>query len=238
MAGKSLIGSPIFEGSNAYEEERTGLDGKPVKRLIIEGTAIVCDIAGINGREYPTSIMSREVDRLNREFVPYGRLAAELNHPRLDPEGNSRDYPIFEMDLSKTCAVVEELRMDGNKMYCKMVVAEETDAGRNLAGLIRAGYHPGYSLRGAGDTRPKGDHEVITDDYTMITIDVVGNPSFGKAAIFQSHTEAAATPMNAKALTESINMIRAEVASSHGLRDLGLHEFDKMAFISYLKGQV
>lgn len=238
MAGKSLLESPVFEGSNAYVEDRIGLDGKPVKRLIIEGTAIVCGVAGINGREYPVSIMSREVDRLNREMVQYGRLAAELNHPRLDQEGNSRDYPIFEMDLSKTCAIVEELRMDGNKMYCKMVVAEETDAGHNLAGLIRAGYHPGYSLRGAGETMQKGDHEVITDDYTMITIDVVGNPSFGKAAIFNSHTESVQAPKSAKALTESINMIRAEVAGTHGVRDMGYHEYDKGSFIAFLKGQV
>ena len=50
-------------------EERVGLDGKPVNRLIIEGYAIVCDIAGINGREYPRRIIAREVDRLNREAV-------------------------------------------------------------------------------------------------------------------------------------------------------------------------
>lgn len=235
---KSILSAPLFEGMSAREVERIGLDGNPVKRLIIEGTAIVCDIAGINGREYPRAIIAREVDRLNREMVPYGRLAAELNHPRLDAEGMSRDYPIFEMDLNKTCAIVEELRMDGNKLYCRMVVAEETDAGHNLAGLIRAGYHPGYSLRGAGGTMPKGDHEVIDDDYTMITIDVVGNPSFGKAAIFTSHTESVSTPKTAKALTESINMYRREVAFNHGIKDLGYHTYNKNEFISYLKTRV
>ena len=98
--------NPMFEASNVRMEDRMGLDGKPVKRLIIEGYALVCDIAGINGREYPSSIISREVERLNREAVPFGRLAAELNHPRLDEEGNSRDYPICEMDLSKLCAAM------------------------------------------------------------------------------------------------------------------------------------
>lgn len=234
----------LFENSLAAggesavrEEQRLGLDGKPVKRLIIEGCAIVCGVPGINGREYPLAIIKREVDRLNREAVPYGRLAAELNHPRLDENGNSRDYPICEIDLSKLCAVVEELRMDGNKLYCRMVVAEDTDAGRNLAGSIRAGFRPGYSLRGAGETIPKGDHEVVTDDYTMITIDVVGNPSFGKSAIVTARTEAAAKP-NLKAITESIDRLGREVAMNHGLADRGYHCYDKNEFISYIRGKV
>ena len=143
--------NPVYEGSAVREETRLGLDGKPVKRLIIEGYAIVCGVAGINGREYPKPIIEREVNRLNRELVPYGRLAAELNHPRLDEEGNAKDYPIFEINMMKMCAVVEELRMEGDKVYCRMVVCEETDGGRNLAGALRGGLRPGYSLRGAGD---------------------------------------------------------------------------------------
>lgn len=231
--------NPGSAQSSVRIEERVGLDGKPVKRLIIEGYAIVCDISGINGREYPRSIIAREVDRLNREAVPFGRLAAELNHPRLDPEGNSRDYPICEMDLSKLCAVVEELRMEGNKVFCRMVVAEDTDAGHNLAGAIKAGYRPGYSIRGAGDTIPKGDHEVVTDNYTLITIDVVGNPSFGKAAIVTSHVESAGDKAGrVKAITESINMLGKEVAHNRQLRDLGYRQYDLDAFVHFAHEQV
>lgn len=230
--------NPGFADSKVRIEERVGLDGKPVKRLVIEGYAIVCDIAGINGREYPSEIISREIARLNREAVPFGRLAAELNHPRLDEDGNSRDYPICEMDLSKLCAVVEELRMEGNKVYCRMVVAEDTDAGRNLAGAIKAGYRPGYSIRGAGDTVPKGDHEVVTDNYTLITIDVVGNPSFGKAAVVTAHTEAQANPGRMKAITESINMLGREVAHNNKLRSLGYRKFETSSFIQFAREQV
>lgn len=231
--------NPASGESSVRIEERVGLDGKPVRRLIIEGYAIVCDVSGINGREYPRTIIAREVDRLNREAVPYGRLAAELNHPRLDPEGNSRDYPICEMDLSKLCAVVEELRMEGNKVFCRMVVAEDTDAGRNLAGAIKAGYRPGYSIRGAGDTVPKGDHEVVTDNYTLITVDVVGNPSFGKAAIVTSHVESAGQKAaRMKAITESINTLGREVAHNRQLRDLGYRKYDLDAFVQFAHGQV
>ena len=230
---------PGSTGSNVRIEERVGLDGKPVKRLIIEGYALVCDVSGINGREYPSDIISREVARLNREAVPYGRLAAELNHPRLDPEGNSRDYPICEMDLSKLCAVVEELRMEGNKVWCRMVVAEDTDAGHNLAGAIKAGYRPGYSIRGAGETVPKGDHEVVTSEYTLITIDVVGNPSFGKAAIVTAKTESADDrKKKIRAITESIESLGREVKHNRELRDLGYRQFDVDAFVQFAHQQV
>lgn len=230
---------PGSADSKVRIEERVGLDGKPVRRLIIEGYALVCDVAGINGREYPSDIISREVERLNREAVPFGRLAAELNHPRLDPEGNSRDYPICEMDLSKLCAVVEELRMEGNRVYCRMVVAEDTDAGHNLAGAIKAGYRPGYSIRGAGETMPKGDHEVVTDEYTLITIDVVGNPSFGKAAIVTSRVESAEDrKKRLKVMTESVDTIRREVAQQCRLRKVGPGTLELNGFLQFARESI
>lgn len=209
---QQLVSIPSTADSRVYMDDRLDIAGNKVKRLIIEGTAIVCDEPGINGRAYPREIIAREVDKLNKTKVSKGRLAAELNHPRLDAEANPKDYPIFEMNLQKTCAVVEELRMDGNKLYCRMVVAEETDAGHNLAGLLKVGYVPGYSLRGAGSTIPCGDHEVIDDDYVMITVDVVGNPSFDDKALITHHFEANNCPkMSHKALVECINNYGREV---------------------------
>ena len=220
--------------------ERVGLDGKMVKRLIIEGTAIVCGTVGINGREYPREIIAREVDRLNRDFVAYGRLAAELNHPRLDDEGRPRDYPIFEMNLKKTCAVIEDLHMEGDNLKCRMVVAEDTDAGHDLAGLIKIGYHPGYSLRGAGDTVRKIDpntreeFERIADNYTMITVDVVGNPSFGQSAIFNARRESVERNTPVSVLTESINTLRREVAYNRSLISTGYRTYNRESLIGFL----
>lgn len=238
MARKQICGDALIEGTTVKEVERIGLNGLKSKRLIIEGVAIVCDIPGINGRAYPKRIIEREMNRLNKESVPFGRLAAELNHPRLDDEGSAKDYPIFEMNLAKTCAVVEELRMEGNKLICRMVVAEGTPAGDTLAGLIRAGYRPGYSLRGAGNTVPAGDHEEIDDDYVMITIDVVGNPSFGKDAIFDSHLESTQRKgkiltecVSSRSIMESLDTYRREVATNCQIK-LGYNKFNKCAIIS------
>lgn len=236
---REIIGVPNFDDSKVSVAERTDVFGNKVKRLILEGTAIVCDEPGINGRSYPRSIIAREVEKLNRTKIRLGRLAAELNHPRVDIEGNPKDYPIFEMNLWKTCAVIEELRMDGKNLYCRMVVAEDTDAGRNLAGLIKAGYTPGYSLRGAGDTikLPTG-YEEIDPDYTLITVDVVGNPSFDNKALITSHFESDAGKRKShKILTECIERYGKEIVLNRNIdfRTDRFHVYNRDALLNYLR---
>ena len=248
MATNQLYGDAIFEGSHSEFVDRKDVFGNPVKRLIIEGTAIQCDIPGINNRAYPRRIIEREMNRLNKEMVRMGRLAASMNHPRLDSTGSAKDYPIFEMDLHSICALVEEMHMEGNDLKVRMVVMEETRDGKQLAGLIRGGYHPGFSLRGAGSTINVGDHEEIADDYTMITIDVVGNPSFGQPAIFTARQEG--VEQNGTAIVESANGPRPLVESvtevmarygneiRHNYDNLvtGFGRYDRDGLVSALRG--
>jgi len=240
MAYGQICGDNIMEASTRVVE-RTDIFGAKAKRLIIEGVGIQCDVPGINNRSYPKAIIEREINRLNKDMVAYGRLAGELNHPRLDAQGDAKDYPIFEMNLYKACALVEDMHMEGNNLMVRMLVMEGTQGGDQLAALIRNGYHPGFSLRGAGSTINVGDHEEIADDYTMITIDVVGNPSFGQAAIFNSRTESVASRPNGKVLVESvtnpavisrINNYSQEVAMYSNRLMTGYNTFDKKALIS------
>ena len=249
MATNNIYGDAIFEGSSAALVDRKDIFGNPVKRLIIEGTAIRCDVPGINNRAYPKRIIEREMNRLIKDFVARGRLAASLNHPRLGADGTAKDYPIFEMDLDSICALIEDLHMEGDVLKVRMVVLEETKAGHQLAALIRGGYHPGFSLRGAGSTINMGEHEEIADDYTMITIDVVGNPSFGQEAIFTARqesaeangakvlTEAATGP---RPLVESVTDVMArygkEIERTYTNFVLGPGRYDKNGLISALRG--
>lgn len=241
MAYGQICGDSIMEASTKVVE-RTDIFGDRKKRLIIEGVGIQCNVPGINNRSYPKAIIEREMNRLNRDMVAYGRLAGELNHPRLDSQGEAKDYPIFEMNLYKACALVEDMHMEGDNLMVRMLVMEGTQGGDQLAALIRNGYHPGFSLRGAGSTINVGDHEEIADDYTMITIDVVGNPSFGQAAIFNSRTESVSTaPKSGKVLVESvtnpalisqINNYSKEVAMYNNNLMCGHNTFNKTALIS------
>lgn len=245
----NIYGDAIFEGSNAALVDRKDIFGNSVKRLIIEGTAIRCNIPGINNRAYPKPIIVREMKRLVQDFVMKGRLAASLNHPRLGVDGTAKDYPIFEMDLDSICALIEDLHMEGDDLKVRMVVLEETKAGHQLAALIRGGYHPGFSLRGAGSTINVGSHEEIADDYTMITIDVVGNPSFGQDAIFTARQEAAEgagrnslveSANGRKPLVESVtdvmNRYGREIEYNYKNFVVGFGRYDKNGLISALRG--
>lgn len=156
-------------------------------KLFLYGTAIVCDRPGINGRSYPSSILRREMERYISKYIKNGRSFSELNHPRLTSDGEGKDYSVFEINLLKACCMIVDLHFEHNEMKCKMKVVDKHPAGAALKALIDDGLRPGYSLRGAGSVidTGRGFYEV-DKDYRMITIDVVGNPSFDDDAIIDS----------------------------------------------------
>ena len=178
-------------------ESEIGLDGKASKILKVHGNAIICDKVGINGRLYPKSIMSREVNKYIKNRILQGRSGAELNHPRIDKEGNGVDGSIFEINFMKTCALIEELKMVGDIVKIKFRVTRSLNGGLTTPGdilgnLIDHGLKPGCSLRGAGSAtkHPKG-YQVVADDYNLITVDIVGNPSFDVDAMLDVAYESA-----------------------------------------------
>ena len=235
MSKLDLLKEPESDNTEILYEESYDVTGKKVKRLKIFGTAIVCDIPGINGRSYPKDILGPEVDRFNEKFVKRGRAAAQLNHPRLTSDGEGKDFSVFEMNLMLTCALVEELYFKGNDLYCKMVVVEDHPAGQALAALIKAGYVPGYSLRGAGSVVDTGrGFYQVGDDYRLITIDVVGNPSFDDKALISSVYESVETPNKVKLLTESVEMATQELIYNKQVHT-GFKRYDKVALESCLK---
>jgi len=180
----------LIEQSNfttpLYEATKT-LSGSIEQKMKLIGTAIVCDRPGINGRSYPSKILRREMNRYITKFINGGRSFAELNHPRLTSEGEGRDYSVFEINLMKACCMIEELYFEGSNMKCKMKVVDKHPAGQALKALVDDGLRPGYSLRGAGSVIETGrGFFEVDEDYRMITIDVVGNPSFDDDAIISS----------------------------------------------------
>lgn len=197
-----------------YESE-IGLDGKKKKVLKIKGTAVESEVVGINGRLYPRDIIKREADKFVKTRILEGRSGAELNHPRVDSDGNGKDGSIFEINLARVCAIIEELKMVNNSLKIKYRVTESGDRGLTtcgdiLANLIEHGMRPGCSLRGAGGAyeHPKG-HEIIADNYRLITVDVVGNPSFDTAAmldtVYESVKNGSMLSNDVRILTESVD---------------------------------
>ena len=141
-----------------------------------KGSAQKCYIKGIflqaeqvnrNGRMYPLSVMEREVNRYNENFVLKGRALGELGHP---------DGPTVNLDRvsHKIC----ELYRDGNNFIGKAQILG-TPMGKIAESLIKEGVCLGVSSRGVGSLKVTNEgHRVVGEDFMLATAaDIVADPS-------------------------------------------------------------
>ena len=116
---------------------------------------------------YPLSIMEREVNRYNENFVQKGRALGELGHP---------DGPTVNLDRvsHKIC----ELYRDGNNFIGKAKLLE-TPMGKIAKSLIGEGVCLGVSSRGVGSLKMTNEgHKVVGEDFMLATAaDIVADPS-------------------------------------------------------------
>jgi hypothetical protein len=143
-------------------------EGKgPAKQSYIKGIFLQAEQVNRNGRMYPLSIMEREVNRYNENFVQKGRALGELGHP---------DGPTVNLDRvsHKIC----ELYRDGNNFIGKAKLLE-TPMGKIAKSLIGEGVCLGVSSRGVGSLKMTNEgHKVVGEDFMLATAaDIVADPS-------------------------------------------------------------
>ncbi len=137
------------------------------KKCYIKGIFLQAEQVNRNGRMYPMSIMEREVNRYNENFVAKGRALGELGHP---------DGPTVNLDRvsHKIC----ELYKDGNNFIGKAQLLE-TPMGKIAKSLISEGVCLGVSSRGVGSLKMTNEgHKVVGEDFMLATAaDIVADPS-------------------------------------------------------------
>jgi hypothetical protein len=137
------------------------------KKSYIKGIFLQAEQVNRNGRMYPLSIMEREVNRYNENFVCKGRALGELGHP---------DGPTVNLDRvsHKIC----ELYRDGNNFIGKAQLLE-TPMGKIAKSLIGEGVCLGVSSRGVGSLKMTNEgHKVVGEDFMLATAaDIVADPS-------------------------------------------------------------
>jgi hypothetical protein len=148
------------------------------KKSYIKGIFLQAEQINRNGRMYPLSIMEREVNRYNENFVQKGRALGELGHP---------DGPTVNLDRvsHKIC----ELYRDGNNFIGKAQLLE-TPMGKIAKSLIGEGVCLGVSSRGVGSLKMTNEgHKVVGEDFMLATAaDIVADPS-APDAFFQGIME-------------------------------------------------
>lgn len=148
--------------------------GKP---LIMTGILQKADTVNRNGRIYPYDILKREVDKY-MELVESNTAGGELDHP---------DSAV--VSLANVSHRVIDMWWQGKDLYGKVLIAEETDAGKTLKGLLKAGFTLGISSRGVGSVKSQGGKDIVQEDFELIAFDFVSSPSTPGAYLFKEGKE-------------------------------------------------
>jgi hypothetical protein len=142
--------------------EGTGDD----KKMYIEGVFLQSELKNRNGRMYPFSVLEKEVNRYNEEYVKTKRALGELGHP---------DGPTVNLD--RVSHRITDLRSEGNNFMGKAQILD-TPMGKIAKNLLEEGVQLGVSSRGMGSIDKREDCNVVMDDFMLATAaDIVADPS-------------------------------------------------------------
>ena len=136
------------------------------KKLYIEGVFLQSEIKNRNGRMYPFSVLEKEVQRYNEEYVKTSRALGELGHP---------DGPTVNLD--RVSHRITSLRAEGNNFIGKAQILN-TPNGNIAKALLEDGVKLGVSSRGMGSIDKQEDCNIVMDDFMLATAaDIVADPS-------------------------------------------------------------
>jgi hypothetical protein len=136
------------------------------KKLYIEGVFLQSEIKNRNGRMYPFSVLEKEVNRYNEEYVKTSRALGELGHP---------DGPTVNLD--RVSHRITSLTAEGNNFIGRAQIMN-TPMGNIAKSLLEDGVKLGVSSRGMGSIDKREDMGVVMDDFMLATAaDIVADPS-------------------------------------------------------------
>lgn len=136
------------------------------KKYFLEGIFLQGGIPNKNNRVYPGEILSKEVQRYNEQYVAHNRAYGELGHP---------DVPTI--NLERVSHLIRSLKPEG-KNYIGRAEILETPNGKIVRTLMEAGATLAVSSRGLGSLKQENNHNIVQDDFMLMTAaDIVADPS-------------------------------------------------------------
>ena len=157
--------------SETLQTVQTITEGTEKKSYFIEGVFAQAETKNKNGRIYPKHIMEREVMKYIQKHINESTSLGELGHP---------DTPAINLD--RASHVIKELRFDGNDVYGKAKLME-TPCGKIAKALIDEGVKLGVSTRGVGSLREHQGVQMVQEDFSLATVDIVSDPSAPSAYV-------------------------------------------------------
>ena len=133
-------------------------------KFMLKGVIQRANTLNQNGRVYPKSILSREIENYQK-LIRENRALGECDHP---------DTSVVE--LKNASHNIKEAYMEGNIVYGTVEILN-TPSGKILQSLVESGVTLGISSRGVGSTKSQGDMQIVQDDFQLICWDFVSEPS-------------------------------------------------------------
>ena len=160
------------------------------KGIFIEGIFAQAELKNRNGRVYPLTIMEREALKIAKRIAENDTQAQlmGLDHPA----------DRSELNLQEACAKVLSYKQDPsnpNNFIGKARIMESTQHGMTASGLLKEGFKLGISTRALGSVKESSERGamVVQDDLSMVSSDLVSNPSaldaWAESTISESHKE-------------------------------------------------
>jgi hypothetical protein len=135
------------------------------QKTFLEGIYLQSETLNKNNRIYPRRVLENAVDSL-QDKIRNRELFGELSH--------SNETSV---NLTRASHIIESLRRRGNDWFGRSRVIDEGN-GRILKSILDCGGRVGMSSRGFGSLlKNQAGHNVVQEDYRMITADAVSDPS-------------------------------------------------------------
>lgn len=149
----------IFEASDIKPaESENGI-------LTMSGILQTANRPNANKRIYPHAILERE-DRKMQEVINSRGAIGELDHP---------DSAVVQLENGSH--LITKTWWDGDNLMGEIEVLD-TPKGRILESLCKRKVRLGISSRGLGSVKRTNEgHDLVEDDFQLITYDIVSNPS-------------------------------------------------------------
>ena len=135
----------------------------------ISGPFMGAESKNRNGRIYRLPVLTREVNKFIEEKINQNRAVGELDHP-----------PTPQINLDRVSHKITDLRIEGNDVIGTATILN-TPTGKIVQALLEGGVSLGVSTRGLGDLESDGIH--VSDNYNLLTVDIVGDPSNQKSIV-------------------------------------------------------
>lgn len=132
------------------------------KKLYLSGIFMGSEQKNRNGRTYRRNELTEQVNRVNEAAQNNHHILGEMDHP-----------PSLTVSLKNVSHKIVEMHMEGNDAVGKAEILP-TPMGNIARSLIESDIIIGMSTRGTGDV---DDETGIVDNFNLVTIDLVCNPS-------------------------------------------------------------